>query len=200
MTFDGFRVGVHATSKAEARLSESMAEAKETATLDERVSELFVVLRAPIFNYLTGAFGCSDASDAEDITQEAFIQLYKALRKEQKIENPKGWLFKVAHNMAVNRLKSQAFIAPLGDLEWEQICDRLREPGLNPEQRAQSIEDLSLVHESIKRLSMQERRCLHLRAEGLRYREIGVILDIAVPTVSEFLRRAIKKLMLEPAE
>ena len=49
----------------------------------------------------------------------------------------------------------------------------------------------------IDRIAAVERQCLNLRAEGLRYREIGEILGIATPTVGEFLRRAIKKMMLE---
>lgn len=200
MTFSGFRIDLNTRSAAEARLDSTMAAVKEIETLDEKVSELFAVLRAPIFHYLTGVFGRASASDAEDITQEAFIQLYKTLRQEQKIDNPRSWLFKVAHNLAVNRLRARNFIAPLDDLEWDDICGRLQDQGLSPEQRTQRIEDLAIVHEAIKRLSLQERQCLHLRAEGLRYREIGEILGIAVPTVSEFLRRAIKKLMLESGD
>jgi len=68
---------------------------------------------------------------------------------------------------------------------------------MTPEQRAQRLEDFAIVHDAMKRLSLQERQCLNLRAEGLRYREIGEILGIATPTVGEFLRRAIKKMMLE---
>src|SRR2546423_10745894 len=113
MTFDGFRIGVSARSAAEVRLDNTMADAKERATLDDKVSDLFAALRSPIFHYLTGVFGRAAAADAEDVTQEAFIQLYKTFRQEQKIDNPRGWLFKVAHNLAVNRLKTSNFIAPL---------------------------------------------------------------------------------------
>jgi len=39
-----------------------------------------------------------------------------------------------------------------------------------------------------------ERECLLLRAGGLRYREIGEVLDIPTSTVGDTLDRAIKKL------
>lgn len=45
-----------------------------------------------------------------------------------------------------------------------------------------------------KTLSPQQRQCLHLRAEGLRYREIAGTLGISISSVREFLSRAILKL------
>jgi len=167
---------------------------KESVTLEEKVTGLFEALRRSIFLYLTAVFGRSQAAEAEDITQEAFLLLYRLLREGQHIDNARAWLFKVAHNLAVNRLKAQQFVAPLDDLTWEEICRRLPDPGLNPEQRALKLEDFARLHEAMKRLSSQERQCLHLRAEGFRYREIAEILEIATPTVGEFLRRGIKKL------
>jgi len=47
---------------------------------------------------------------------------------------------------------------------------------------------------AIGSLSPQQRSCLHLRAEGFRYREIAGILGINPSTVGEFLQRAVKRL------
>ena len=43
-------------------------------------------------------------------------------------------------------------------------------------------------------LSEQQRRCLFLRMEGLRYPEIGTTLGISASAVGEFLRRAMVRL------
>jgi len=43
-------------------------------------------------------------------------------------------------------------------------------------------------------LTESERECLLLRAGGLRYREIGEVLGMAVSTVGDTVERAIKKL------
>jgi RNA polymerase sigma-70 factor (ECF subfamily) len=48
--------------------------------------------------------------------------------------------------------------------------------------------------EAIRQLTECERECLLLRAEGLRYREIGEVLEISTSTVGETVSRAIKKL------
>jgi RNA polymerase sigma factor (sigma-70 family) len=122
------------------------------------------------------------------------------MQKGNVIENPRAWLFRVAHNRAINRLKTQSFIAPLDDAGWEDVAARLPDTAATPEQRAQRMEDFAIIHEAMKRLSLQERQCLHLRSEGLRYREIGDILEISTPAVGKYLRRAIKKLMLENSE
>ncbi len=199
MTFGGFKIDLNSRSEAEVRFSSDrlVEQIDENVTVEEKITGLFEALRGSIFHYLIAVFGRAAAADAEDITQDAFLKLYKVMQQGQQIENPRSWLFRVSHNLAINRLKARQFIAPLDDLTWNEICGRLPDPGMSPEQRAQKLEDFAIVHEAMKRLSLQERQCLNLRAEGLRYREIGEILGIATPTVGEFLRRAIKKMMLE---
>jgi len=46
----------------------------------------------------------------------------------------------------------------------------------------------------IRELSRNERECLFLRAEGLRYREIGEVLGLPTSTVADTVARAVKKL------
>ena len=48
--------------------------------------------------------------------------------------------------------------------------------------------------DAIAGLSKQQRACLHLRAEGLRYRGIAAVLGISTPTVGEFLQRAMERM------
>jgi DNA-directed RNA polymerase specialized sigma24 family protein len=50
------------------------------------------------------------------------------------------------------------------------------------------MEKYTRLHTAIGRLTLPERQCLHLRAEGFRYREIAEILEVGVPTVGEYLR------------
>jgi len=52
----------------------------------------------------------------------------------------------------------------------------------------------SRVEQAIGSLSRQQRQCLFLRAEGLRYREIAEAIGISSSSVSEFLKRAVAKL------
>ena len=61
-----------------------------------------------------------------------------------------------------------------------------RDFGLTDEQRD--------VVAAVRDLSPQQRNCLHLRAQGLRYREIAETMGISSSAVGEFLRRAVVRL------
>jgi len=50
---------------------------------------------------------------------------------------------------------------------------------------------------AIRRLPEEERKCLALRSEGFRYREIAEALGIGISTVADSLRRAITRLAKE---
>lgn len=164
----------------------------EDNTLEQQVTQLFEALRLPVYQYLMAVFG--DPAEAEDLTQDAFLQLHKALRQGQTIRNVRFWVFRVAHNLALNRRKHNQFIAPLDADSWQEIEARLQDKGLNPEQNVLQREKYERIYEGLKRLSTQERQSLNLRAEGFKYKEIAEIMSITIPTANEFLRRAIRKL------
>lgn len=164
-----------------------------TVKLEERVTRLFELLREPVYHYLLVIF--RSPAEAEDITQETFLQLYQHLHDGERIENVRFWIFRVAHNLAINRQKRERIYEPLAEPTWEDIRERLVDSALDPEQLLLWQEKMQRLHAAMAWLSPQERQCLHLRAEGFRYREIGEILGIATPSVAEFLRRGIRKLM-----
>lgn len=196
MTLNGFRINVSEHSEGEVRLEAiRLAEQQQTQiSLEQQVTDLFHALSDSVFVYLVSVFGQEAAVDIDDVTQEAFIQLYKTLDAGQQIKNARFWLFRVAYNLAIDRLRAQQFVTLLDETQWREIEGKLQDRSFNPEQQALKQEEYTQLNDAMKRLSRQERECLHLRAEGFRYREIGEILGIATPTVSEFLRRAIKKL------
>lgn len=130
------------------------------------------------------------ASQAEDLTQEAFVSLYRALSNGQEILAVRPWLFRVARNLALKaRAKEAAFLAIDPDL------DRTVESnGKSPEAALIERQRMSRLNDAVALLSPQQKECLHLRAAGLRYREIAEAIGISSSTVSEFLRRGLGKL------
>jgi len=165
---------------------------QNTVRLEQKVEELFAQWREPIYRYLVAAFGSS--VEAEDITQESFVQLYRAARGGQTIENMRAWLYRTAHNRALDQIKHQQFLVPVNDGTWEEILKALPDLSLNPEENFLENERMMRIHEAMQRLSVQERQCLHLRSSGFRYREIAEIMNVGVPTVGEYLKRGINKL------
>jgi RNA polymerase sigma-70 factor (ECF subfamily) len=96
----------------------------------------------------------------------------------------------VAHNLGLKIRAQQHTGAPFDANLESQIADS----ALNPEQSLLEREQSLRFHKAIERLSDQQRRCLFLRLEGLRYPEIASTLGISASAVGEFLRRALARL------
>lgn len=129
-------------------------------------------------------------SQAQEGAQEVFLRLHSALVKGESIHNPRAWVFRVAHNLAVTEHRAGDRWMALDPGLEAALTDR----GPGPEARVLQRERSARVSEALAELSPQQRRCLYLRAEGLRYREIAETIGVGVSTVSEFLTRAVAKL------
>ena len=170
-----------------------LASSQTNLSIEDKVKQYFEQLREPILRYLTAAFG-GEHGQAEEITQEVFLQLYRSLAGGAAIQNVRAWVFRVAHNKAINQIKSRQFIAPLDDEDWTLLQRSLEDKALNPEQILLQKEKINRLRKAISRLTQVERECLNLRTKGFRYREIGEILEIGTMTVCDTLARVIEKL------
>ena len=158
------------------------------ASGDCEATTLYRELRKPLLRYLV-CLGLS-MDEAQDVVQDAFLGLHRHLSAGGSQDNIRGWLFRVAHNGARNRQNSYArrFGEPL-DGEIESVLDEA-----TPERIVLEKEKFRRMAKAITSLTECERESLLLRSEGLRYREIGEVLDIPTSTVADTLDRAIKKL------
>jgi RNA polymerase sigma-70 factor, ECF subfamily len=156
--------------------------------VDEVVTELFARLHVPVRRYVTAIVG--SVEDAQDVTQETFIRLHAALKAGQSIDSVRGWLFRIAHNCAIDLRRRQGVQAADEDVSAVDLEDLAPDA----EQRLLIRERHRHVLAGLAWLSPQERRCLALRAAGLNYREIGEVLNLRVSSVATFVMRGIKKI------
>jgi RNA polymerase sigma-70 factor (ECF subfamily) len=162
---------------------------EQTGTaLQERVTRLFEESREDVYRYLLtlGLY----PPQAQEAAQEVFLRLYAALRKGEELQNPRAWIFRVAHNLGLKIRTQQHSEAPF-DPEFSPAFNPNSE---TPESELLERERMTRFHSAVAGLSEQQRRCLFLRMEGLRYPEIGSALGISPSTVGEFLRRAMLRL------
>jgi RNA polymerase sigma-70 factor (ECF subfamily) len=157
------------------------------ARQQEQVTRAYEDAREDVYRYLI-TLGLPPPQ-AQEAAQEVFLRLYIALQRGEEIHNMRAWIFRVAHNLGLDLRGKQQPLPMEPELEHA-----LRD-------RAQSIEMDLIERERMdqlsgawKTLSPQQRQCLHLRAEGLRYREIAGTLGISISSVREFLSRAVAKL------
>ena len=162
--------------------------ASRFAAVNREATTLFEELRKPLLRYLI-CLGLS-ADEAQDVVQDAFLNLHRSLAGGAAHENARAWLFSVAHNQARNRQKSyhRRFGTPLEDGALELLDES------TPEHAVLKKEKFRRLASAIRALTEVERECLLLRAEGLRYREIGEVLEMATSTVADTVDRAVKKL------
>lgn len=123
----------------------------------------------------------TDRDLAEDLVQDAFLQLYGALRSGKCIGYPKAWAMCVLRR-AVNRHIQERF-------EHEQLDDCEHVPSAD---RASTC--LSLIADYLYVLSRREEEVLLLRMEAMKYREIADQLGISMSSVNTVLARALQKL------
>ena len=176
-----------ASNELRSGISISLGGERVGMTNQDHVAQIFEEYRVEIYRY-TASLGL-DAGLAQEITQDAFLRIYVELEKGVSIANERAWLFRTAHNLAINLGLKSNRMEPL-----LQLGNQIVDPVANPEQALLETEKRNRLRRAISSLSAQQRQCLHLRAEGLRYREIASVIGIKTSTVSEFLRRAINKL------
>lgn len=167
-----------------------------SSTTERELIELFDELRIPLLRYLSSFPLAVD--DSEDVIQDAFLSLFRHLRRGKSIQNLRGWIFRAVHNLALKRrMRCRMDLvrgAPLAAVE-NSIYDR----DLNPEARLAASRTWERLNSVVSALPEQHRWCLYLRAEGLRYREIGEILNISLGAVCASLQRSLA-LMARAAE
>lgn len=122
--------------------------------------------------------------DAEDVMQETFIQIWKAAGSYTGAGKPMAWIFTVARNLALMRLRQQARCAA-ADVEQFPAA---QDPALSPEDRL-------TLWALLDSLDDEERQIVVLHAmSGLKHREIAEMMHFPLGTVLSKYNRALKKL------
>ena len=164
---------------------------RNASALKQKVTEVFDLLRDPVYRYLFRVL--DNPGDAEDLTQEVFLRLYSHLREDGAVGNVRAWVFRVAHNLAIDQQRRKAHLQAFEAPNREQALDSAP----CAEDRVLANERHKRLRRALSQLSTQEKHCLELRAEGLSYREIADVLDMRPPTLAKYLGRIISKLARE---
>jgi RNA polymerase sigma-70 factor (ECF subfamily) len=119
------------------------------------------------------------------VTQDVFVDLYVALEKGTDVKSEQAWLYTVAADYGRRDGRSS----------WVELdSDARMAAGVgsgeaNPEARVGALRGAT----ALRRLSKKQQLCLHLRAQGLCYREIAKILEVSTSMVAECLASAIDR-------
>jgi len=160
----------------------------ELVSLHDRVEQLFREARNDLYYYVL-SFGLA-AHEAQETVQEVFLRFYLALKRGEQIENSRAWIFRVAHNLALNAIQRTV----TRRLFAVEAAGSGAGVGDDPEKTLIRKQTAGKIRQALRELSPQQRLCLQLRAEGLRYAEIAREIGVGTSTVGKFLSRAVRKL------
>jgi RNA polymerase sigma-70 factor (ECF subfamily) len=143
-------------------------------------------LRPRLHRYCTRMVG--SALDGEDIVQEALLRALESGSPDRPIENPEGWLFRIAHNLALDALRRRARRA---DTHSEDDVDLIVHPVDEHARREAAAATLP----TFMRIPASQRSVVIL-FDVLEYsaEEVGDILGTTVPAVKSILQRGRSRL------
>lgn len=148
--------------------------------MHKEFESLFGRYEQPICSYLARLTG--NQGRAQELTQETFLRMYRALERGERLENPRAWLYSVASRLAIDAHRR------LSLLEWLPLLGTERNPGPNPEKL---VAEQLAVREALQALGPKYRVPLLLYVhEGWKVREIAEMLDLSVSAVKMRLLRA----------
>ena len=124
-----------------------------------------------------------DESDAEDATQDAFVQAWRNLAGFRADAAFSTWMYRIVTNRCLNMLRARRHTEPLP-------ADR-EAPASRPDRIAEARWQLEDLKRAIGRLTPSQRAPFVLRElEGCTYEEIAEALDLSIPAVKSRLHRA----------
>ena len=164
---------------------------KPKEQLDAEFSELYRAHLRDVYSYAYYRVG--NHHDAEDLTEQTFLQAYRHFERAQREANGRPlrpWLIRIAHNLAANlyRDRSRRPSSPIDD------SDSLSAPHTT-EQLVEGRDELSRVLEGVRQLPDDRREALIMRfALGMDNREIARALGRSDGATKVLIHRAIKQL------
>jgi RNA polymerase sigma-70 factor, ECF subfamily len=160
--------------------------------IEVEVMSLFEEFRNPLLRYAI-SFGIP-VHDGEEIVQEVFLSLFRHLQLRKSRENLRGWIFRVAHNLALKRRYANQKSRERTTSD-EALMEVQVDTSPNPEEHLSSAQRRRRLLAVVDALSDPDQGCLRLRAEGLRYREIAEVLGMSLGAVSISLTRSLARLI-----
>jgi RNA polymerase sigma-70 factor (ECF subfamily) len=167
--------------------TETLPLTSDIATNKKALADIYELYSPDIFRY---AYRLLDDSDlAEDCVSETFHRFLVALRGGAQVENPRAYLYRVAHNWITDHYRRHPL--PALRLEEEMHAD----PDSNPSQVVAHELDRQRVRAALLQLSTDQRQIIELRfMENWSHTEVAEVLGRSVEATRALQYRAVEAL------
>src|SRR5437763_1466993 len=164
---------------------------RAVAGREDGFEELVRRYQRPIAAYVYRMVG--DYEAALDVTQEVFIKVYNSLRRYRSEFKFSTWIYRIAHNSAVDHLRrySTRGQSLTNEFDGEQYDLPIESRRLSPEQESERAERRAEIEQVVRRLPTAYRELVLLRhSHDLSYDEIAEVTGLPLGTVKNRLFRA----------
>jgi RNA polymerase sigma-70 factor (ECF subfamily) len=151
-----------------------------TGEIREPFDRLFGEMRPKLHRYCARMTG--SVVDGEDVLQEALAKAVEALPGAGPIANPEGWLFRIAHNAALDFLRRRAREKAFSDEDPDMIVDPAN-PTVDRQAAAAGL------HTFMRLPVAQRSSVIMMDVLGYSLQEISIMLDTSVPAIKAALHR-----------
>lgn len=154
------------------------------------MGDLYELIETDVYAYALSKI--ANKADAEDITHDTFVQVWKNATRYQPMGKPLAWIFTIEMNLIRRQWgKNQRFVPLDESIEVESDDGNYAENVINNE----------FLKQVLCTLSEEEREVITLHiVSGLKHREIAKLLGKPLSTVLSKYNRAIKKLQIQIKE
>ena len=168
-----------------------MYEGADKQRLDKDFTELYRTHLRDVYSY--SYYRVGNHHDAEDLTEQTFLQAYRHFERAQRESNGRPlrpWLIRIAHNLAANYYRDRSR-RPQTRLEDAAVVSA----PYSTEELAEGRQELKDVLEGVSKLPDDRREALIMRfALGMDNREIARAIDRSEGATKVLIHRAIRQL------
>lgn len=141
-----------------------------------------------------------DADDANDLTQEVFIKVYKNLSKFKFNSKFSTWIFRIAINSSINYIRKEKIKKLFVRIDYEEV-DKTLKANTKSDTNILRAEEKMRVRTVLNQLSTNQRKAFILsQYQDFSNKEIAEIMQLSVKAVESLIFRArenLKKIVLK---
>jgi RNA polymerase sigma-70 factor (ECF subfamily) len=167
----------------------------------EAFAQLVERYKQPIYNFILRTV--RDETEAEDLVQNTFVQVWKSAKRYRVSAKFSTWLYTIARNLSLNEIRRRSrhragsLDAPHPDFDDQSLIQVEDDAALIPPEQLVREELFEKVEAAIRDLPENQRTALLLcREEEVTYEEIAEILGVSLSATKSVIHRARETLRL----
>jgi RNA polymerase sigma-70 factor (ECF subfamily) len=147
----------------------------------------------PLFGFVLGHLG--DRQEAEDVIHDAFVTALREGRRGAAPDCFRAWLYQVARNLCLNRLRTRQRAARA----VENVARQPAATAAAPEHALADRQAAAALRSAVDRLPTALAEMFRLRSSGMSYEELATVLGLPLGTVKSRMHDMVSRLREEMA-